>query len=341
MIDASTSHWKAIWKWKTITPKVKVFLWRLLHKGLPMAATMHRRIAHFSPICQRCHEENEYEIHCLFFCNSSRQVWFGSMLGLRVHDLPMDITNTVINVMNGLDEEGNRIFANTMWEIWKERNKTVMEHKIFQPQAVLQRVRVSVSVQRDENKLQMPQIQILDQERYDYKKSDWQVLVDASWATTNKAGGGFVLYKNGSMQAIGFHSFEAQDPFQAEAVALKNAITFFYQYTHLSDGEMVEFFSDCLNLVNAVNQGDVTDLPSWRAEGVILELIANVQLQQSRLIISHAKREALAQAHDLANLARRRDISYQGQPHMVLQQGVRISTSIDERFFQRVPDNPP
>ncbi|KAJ4755830.1 RNA-directed DNA polymerase (reverse transcriptase)-related family protein [Rhynchospora pubera] len=160
--------WHAIWKWKSLSPKIKIFLWRLVHRGLPMAVNMHARMSNFSPICQRCAQENEFEMHCLFFCNTSRQVWFGSLLGLRVHELPMDIGATVQLIMSNLHAQGVRIFATTMWEVWKERNKTVIEHKVFQPRSVIQRVNAGLWVDSITTDGPRGIAGGIIQERYDY-----------------------------------------------------------------------------------------------------------------------------------------------------------------------------
>ncbi|KAJ4784686.1 reverse transcriptase [Rhynchospora pubera] len=338
---AQETIWKSIWKWKSLAPKVKVFLWRLLQKGLPMAANIHSRIANFSPACQRCGEENEYEMHCLFFCNSSRQVWFASPLGLRVHELPLDITVTVVNVMGSLDEEGSKMFAHTMWEIWKERCTSVIEHKNFQPQAVVQRIRVSTPIQGEAVQPQQRMGINGDPERYEFRRNSWQVLTDASWDVTNNAGGGFVIYKNGKAQAFGFQFFQAQDPLHSEGMAVVNAISYFYHNFALLDGETVEVFSDSWNLVQAVNHEDTTDLASWRAVGVIEEIIQLLKSRHPVLAITFARREALRHAHDLANLARRNRESYQGLPDLMELQRRQISGELDARFFQRVTDNPP
>ncbi|KAJ4773133.1 RNA-directed DNA polymerase (reverse transcriptase)-related family protein [Rhynchospora pubera] len=134
--------WEGIWKKKNITPRVKIFVWRLINKGLPMGVHMHSRFPNFPSICQRCYEENEYDMHCLFFCNTSRQVWFASSLGIRVHELPMDIKSTLQQITHRLEDQGVQLFVNTVWEIWKERNKAVIEHRIFKPLEVLQRVSI-------------------------------------------------------------------------------------------------------------------------------------------------------------------------------------------------------
>ncbi|KAJ4765712.1 RNA-directed DNA polymerase (reverse transcriptase)-related family protein [Rhynchospora pubera] len=300
--------WLMIWKWKKVAPKIKVFMWRLMHKELPLANNMHSRIHHLSSTCQRCHEENEYELHCMFFCHTSRQVWFASPLGIRVHFLPMDITVTLQQVMESLEEEGIVLFANTMWEIWKERNKTVIEHGTFKPQEVLQRARILTGANRT-NAMQRGNLN-WQHERYNYNSNAWQVLVDASWASTHKAGGAYVVFEKGCMHSIGMHYFQVQDAFHAEAIAMQEAIRYMFDNMNMPSNIRIEFFSDCLNLVTAVNQEDLTDLPSWKATGTVQDIILRMQRRDGTVTLRYAQREALKQPHELANQARRNETQY-------------------------------
>ncbi|KAJ4799462.1 RNA-directed DNA polymerase (reverse transcriptase)-related family protein [Rhynchospora pubera] len=241
-LAGSNVQWNLIWKCKNIIPKIKIFLWRLLHKGLPLATNMHARMSNFSPACQRCHEENEFEMHCMFFCNTSRQVWFASPLGVRVHALPMDIVNTIQQMMGTLDEEGIKIFAQTLWEIWKQRNKVVMEHGPFDMREVLQRVQVACNpCQERINEVHTGGTRM--HEKYEYCSEGWQV----------------------------------HNPFHAEASALKEAMNYVYDKMGLAREIRVQFFSDCMNLVGAVNQDDLTELPSWRAKDTVQQIITRLE----------------------------------------------------------------
>ncbi|KAJ4765708.1 hypothetical protein LUZ62_076083 [Rhynchospora pubera] len=332
-LAGSNVQWNFIWKCKNIIPKIKIFLWRLLHKGLPLATNMHARMSNFSPACQRCHEENEFEMHCMFFRNTSRQVWFASPLGVRVHALPMDIVNTVQQMMGTLDEEGIKIFAQTLWEIWKQRNKVVMEHSPFDMREVLQRVQVACNpCQERINEGHTGGTRM--HEKYEYCSEGWQVIVDASWDTSNNAGGAYVLYHRGCLHSVGLHHFEVHNPFHAEASALKEAMSYAYDKMGLAREIRVQFFSDCMNLVGAVNQEDLTELPSWRAKDTVQQIITRLEEGYEGLDIEFVQRGAVQQAHELANVARRNKISYQGTTHMALHQHARISNCIDENFFQ-------
>ncbi|KAJ1695019.1 hypothetical protein LUZ63_011717 [Rhynchospora breviuscula] len=113
-IDARVNMWQKLQKWKGIVPKVKLFLWRLISGGLMLAQNVHRRINRISPMCQRCNAENEYEMHCFFFCQGSRAVWFGSRVGLRTQDLPLNIVEALQYCSTVLKENDIQEFSYTL-----------------------------------------------------------------------------------------------------------------------------------------------------------------------------------------------------------------------------------
>ncbi|KAJ4771347.1 RNA-directed DNA polymerase (reverse transcriptase)-related family protein [Rhynchospora pubera] len=333
--------WNLIWKWKNLSPKLKVFLWRLVLKGLPTAANMHTRMQNFDPICQRCLQENEYEMHCLFFCNTSRQVWFGGQLGLRVHDLSLNVSAMLQQVLPNLDENGVKIFAHTMWEIWKERNKAVIEHSVFQPTSVMRRINAGLAAQNQTLITTKRKPNVQQSEKYSFKEEGWQVVVDASWEVAGRAGGAYLVYCKGVLHSVGLTHFNVHDPFHAEAVALKEAMLYFYEEMEMSVNTVVQFFGDCLILVRAVEQGDTMVITSWRATETVEDLVKLLGDTNGKGELRHVKREAVYQAHCLANLARKNSIRFQGQPTTPLQQHGRLTRIIDEQFFQRVQDDPP
>ncbi|KAJ4798859.1 Ribonuclease H-like superfamily protein [Rhynchospora pubera] len=335
------SMWPSMSKWKNVAPRIKIFLWRLLNRGLPMAVNMHVRLPNFSPRCQRCHEEDEYEMHCLFFCQTSRQVWFGSTIGLRVHDLPMSIEATVQQILRNLDGDGLKVFANTLWKIWKERNKAVIEHCIFKPQEVLKKINASLRPELCASRTTMvgSHGEIID--KYEVCRDGWQVIMDASWSNAGEAGVAYIVYEKGILHSIGLHTLNSQDVFLAEAMVLMEAIKHVYEHIAIATDTRVQFFSDCSNLVDAVNQWESVDIPSWRTTGVLNQIITKLYGKNHNATLHHAKREAIHRAHILANIARRRNMNYRGQPVMELQHQGCMDVSMDEIFFQRVQEAPP
>jgi hypothetical protein len=69
----------------------------------------------------------------MFFCPSSRAVWFGSQLGLRVDDLSLDFKMAFMQIINRIPKEMVPYFYGLMWCIWKGRNREVIEGRIIRP----------------------------------------------------------------------------------------------------------------------------------------------------------------------------------------------------------------
>ncbi|KAJ4773869.1 RNA-directed DNA polymerase (reverse transcriptase)-related family protein [Rhynchospora pubera] len=132
--------WKYIWRWKNLIPKVRIFLWRLLANGLPLANNMHHRIHAISPRCARCQKENEYTMHCFFFFHGSRMVWFMGNLGIRVENLPMNFAEALEYLTQSMNEDAIRVFCYTLWELWLARNAVAFQQKNFDPVAICKKI---------------------------------------------------------------------------------------------------------------------------------------------------------------------------------------------------------
>ncbi|KAJ4799769.1 RNA-directed DNA polymerase (reverse transcriptase)-related family protein [Rhynchospora pubera] len=169
----------------------------------------------------------------------------------------------------------------------------------------------------------------------------WQVLVDASWDVSCRAGCAYIIYAQGILHSVGMQAHQLQDSFMAETLALHEAITHVYGREEVSLDTTVQFFSDCMNLVQAVNHRELDELPSWEARGLVQDIINRLDERQQRITLQYARREAVVQAHNLANAARRTEFNFKGKPNWLMQQHEGISNELDTRFFQRVQEHPP
>ncbi|KAJ4745793.1 Ribonuclease H-like superfamily protein [Rhynchospora pubera] len=217
-------QWKYIWRWKNINPKIKVFMWRLLSGGLPLAYDMHRKIQSISPMCARCHQENEYSTHCFFFCQGSRMVWFIGNLGLRVDNLPLNICEAVHIVTQTMSADNIRIFCNTLWEIWLERNEVVFQHKNFDPMAICKKVQTLLNHNEDEKGENQQEHCLQEVIPHEYTLNEWQILIDASWDKSQRTGTAVLIYHGGVLKKILMQTHNSPDPFYAESLALKEAV---------------------------------------------------------------------------------------------------------------------
>ncbi|KAJ4754791.1 RNA-directed DNA polymerase (reverse transcriptase)-related family protein [Rhynchospora pubera] len=333
--------WKEIWKWQGIAPKVKIFMWRLLANALPLAQNMHMRIQSISPMCARCQQENEYATHCFFFCPGSRMVWFGGQLGIRTDSLPIDIREAVHYVTQGMNENNIRIFCYTLWEIWLTRNDFCFETKQFDPTGVCMKIRSWNSKTNGVQNQNTGTSDAVERRPYEIPQNSWQVIVDASWEVSKKAGAAYLVYREGMLHSLGLDQYEADDPFMAEAMALQFAVHGVRGLLHEQENQPVHFLIDCLNLAEAVQQHETDNIPSWRARYVVAHIERSMAELGDASRVRYVRREAVKPAHDLANHARRMGVRYQGIPTVLLMCQHNIGMNIDPSFFQQVLEAPP
>lgn len=110
-----------------------------------------------------------------------------------------------------------------------------------------------------------------------------RAYVDASYKD-GRVGIGIVLYRGKDLEAIYAGSFYGQSSFYAEAIALKEAMSFVCDQL---DQRKVLFLSDCQSCVNVVNMNDqeftekmerTTDFRT----GFILQMIRNYTINSSK-----------------------------------------------------------
>ncbi|KAJ3683983.1 hypothetical protein LUZ61_013147 [Rhynchospora tenuis] len=310
----NVSHWKTIAGLKNVAPKVRIFLWRLLSKTLPIAQNLNRRISAISPMCQRCHQENEFETHCLFFCPGSRAVWFGGHLMLRVHELPLDITEAFNQITERLDQQGMEILAYTLWELWKGRNDVVMKHKEFDPFQIKKNVAAWLLDGRHDTQGLQTTSQLEEQRTYEVDEDEWQVLIDGSWDVSGKTGTAAVIYQNREAKFLAYQFHEAQDPFHAEALACLDAVGYIKSLLVRGQVQKICIHSDCSKLVDAIKEEQWDNLPSWRSTSVVHQLIVLISQLGYGTRISKVHRSAVQPAHVFSNFARRSQITRELAP---------------------------
>ncbi|XP_050229327.1 uncharacterized protein LOC126678472 [Mercurialis annua] len=126
----SKPDWKHLWN-IAAPSKIKVFIWRCLHSGIPTAQALSNRLQ-FPAACKFC-DMPETIMHLLFLCPRSQQVWFSSPLSFR----PTWLTNqqfpefwkSSIHSLLQLDPSGvaETTFCFLIWHIWKSRNNLIFK----------------------------------------------------------------------------------------------------------------------------------------------------------------------------------------------------------------------
>ena len=69
-----TKVWKSLWKQK-VSQKMKVFIWKCLHGGLPVRKLIYRRTRQGNPTCAGCGEKEETIEHLLLQFKKAKEIW--------------------------------------------------------------------------------------------------------------------------------------------------------------------------------------------------------------------------------------------------------------------------
>ncbi|XP_050207714.1 uncharacterized protein LOC126657122 [Mercurialis annua] len=114
--SSSSSHnndglWKRIWR-LSVQPKVRHFIWRILHESLPCNAKLARRIPASSELCPRCGVVEESQLHALKDCE----------------------------MFNRLKKDEVHIFVMSLWVIWLDRNNIVFDNNRHPPDLLFRSV---------------------------------------------------------------------------------------------------------------------------------------------------------------------------------------------------------
>lgn len=138
-----------------------------------------------------------------------------------------------------------------------------------------------------------------------------------------------MMNKGALLEALS-QAMVTNDPFQAEATALLQALQYVEtNSTHTPQCSYV-IFSDCKTLVKMVNQQCVDELPSWKARQTVAQCIVIWKQVLYTTLLYHTRREALVQSHMLANGIRKAN---SGSTGMKLVRGLGIELQLFSQFF--------
>ena len=73
-VTSGQFKWKKIWK-LPIQPKVRQFVWRLVHNSLPVKKNIQGRLGLIDTLCPVCKRFDEDGGHCFLKCKHMRRCW--------------------------------------------------------------------------------------------------------------------------------------------------------------------------------------------------------------------------------------------------------------------------
>ncbi|OVA11190.1 Reverse transcriptase zinc-binding domain [Macleaya cordata] len=126
--------WKRFWKMQGISPKVHLFLWRLLHNAIAVKVNIARHGTSVDTYCRLCYKSEETVEHLFLHREVIKKVWFISPIGLRI-DSP-GITYNIADLFNiwlclNDAQDAFKLGCAMLWCIWKARNRVMFDNSEF------------------------------------------------------------------------------------------------------------------------------------------------------------------------------------------------------------------
>ena len=96
---------KKIWR-LNIPPKIKMFWWKLLHDGLPVAYNLNQRGCKLEPTCKVRGDYDENIDHMLIQCRVAREIWSLALQGAETEldqnsSAIINLLRSVLNATHG------------------------------------------------------------------------------------------------------------------------------------------------------------------------------------------------------------------------------------------------
>jgi hypothetical protein len=137
--DITLKILKQIWKCKSMIPRVKTFIWRLLRRAIPTGDRASRYSSHIDRLCCRCGIPED-DRHLFFTCSFARAAWFHKPWFLRADALVqnVDSISQIITNMLALNHPFSRLqnICTFLWCLWKSRNDELFNRKVGSPHQV-------------------------------------------------------------------------------------------------------------------------------------------------------------------------------------------------------------
>ncbi|KAJ3687164.1 hypothetical protein LUZ61_016328 [Rhynchospora tenuis] len=311
---------RRIWYAPHILPRARIFLWKVLNSALPLDHLFATRFGKQPHGCHFCATDKEDVTHALFKCDQARQVWLSSGLGIRTDVLSDDVKENLILLFGQFDDHQMSLLAAVMWNLWKQRCKSIFEGKRFSVQEVIRAAGALVRLLSHAALLYSPTtaVPVTQQEP---SESDYCCYSDGSWLAQGfggSAGAYVIMDKEGMLIQYGCFPLLSVSPIHSEILAFKAAVMAVISHNLIS----CTFFTDCAQL-SSIMQG-VTSIESvdWRCFYDLLDLKSAFQFQGFNC--KHVRRDINGLADSLAKYARERGVNDVGftfpifKPHVTM-----------------------
>ncbi|KAL0742912.1 hypothetical protein Bca4012_084425 [Brassica carinata] len=248
---------KAIWSCIT-SPKMKLFLWKITHKALPLGDNLARRgmLAHST--CRHCGELETAE-HLFLHCPFTRRIWDATLWKQRFDPPDMMTFASALYLsplVTNLPPLGATVplFPWICWGIWTARNQFIFENRRFEPAEIISN---ALCQAKEWTSAQLPpRLSVGAATRRLLPTvappSTVTCFTDAAWlSTTNRAGCGWCIEDtSGSTLPQGQDNFShIASALMAEALAVRSALI----HAVAARFHKICIKSDCQALIAAIS----------------------------------------------------------------------------------------
>jgi ribonuclease HI len=300
-------------------PRVKTFLWRVLHEALPLAQVLNSRIGSLNAACTICGAHNETVHHTLFSCDFARACWFGGPLSLKTGELHQSVPE-IIKYMHGvLNEVKWGLFTNSLWATWRCRNDKAYGGKAISFALFLkylEKLNTELQLLRISFQSSTPNRQQGNSQQANHPS--WDCAIDGAW-TQLDGGVGIIVKKEGQIIFYTSRGVKANCAMHAAAIALLTAL----EELENNGIECWTIKSDCLKLVNMVDALNPPLEVDWRAFKEVYEAWRKLKMMP-RVTVQWLARGENEEAHMLATHARMHAGDFTGFTYPILLPRIHI-----------------
>ena len=294
-----------IWAGK-FSPKMKTFLWSIVHKAISLGSNLQRRGMTSATPCVRC-QDTENEMHCFFNCQYAKNVWDLIPLSKAVHlAAGMIFPEVVVKFRRVICLPPSGISLNilpwVLWAIWTARNTLIFEGRYQSPEETtlngikLARERTN-SQNQSSGKKDLPQSQQFQSRappQINLDNDQVTCKTDAAWHKQKLVAGlGWVFSGPRLESPIKGSMCEASigSPLVAEASAVRSAMCMAINLEFSS----LEVLSDNLTLIRAIS--GITQ--AKEIIGIVKD-IRSISTEFASISFAHISRSLNVEADNLA-----------------------------------------
>ncbi|KAJ4815304.1 hypothetical protein LUZ62_027870 [Rhynchospora pubera] len=300
---------KVVWHCPGILPRIRLFLWKTIVKGVPLRGTFADRLGLLPPDCSVCGQGIEEAKHTLFDCSFAKGYWFSSPLAMRVDSLPHDMISLLYSICQALQAVQFVQFANLLWALWKSRCSHIMEGKKLETKKIYQLANYHNNLSRLVSSMQIPgSLKHIWARNEEGRGDGVECFTDGSLGENLSAGWAYVLWSQGELLHYAAECGSGTSALSVEISAMQLAVK------SVGDrGVMMKctFYTDSHQLQQIVEGRMSLETVPWECYHEALILVQTMRAFPN-FQCRHIPRDKNQEAHCLANYARISFVSCSG-----------------------------